>query len=74
MIDLGQGLTVEIVESSLNIRHDIYQDHIIVGAFGTDTKVVDKGDLRRIIWGLQKSDSLFGEITADILREDDAIE
>lgn len=74
MIDLGQGLIIEIVESGNGFRHDIYQDHMIVGAFGAPKMITNQVTLREVIISLRETDSLFGEITANIFGEDDANE
>lgn len=74
VVDLGGGLTVGIVSSGNNFRHDVYQDHMIIGAFGAYRVVTEKSELRGIIAGMRDSGSLFGEITASIFGEDDAVD
>lgn len=74
VIDLGSGLTVGVVSSGNSFRHDIYQDHMIIGAFGAHRVVTEKSELRGIIAGMRDNGSLFGDLTADMFGEDDVIE
>lgn len=64
IVDLGNGITVNIVPSdyeSHDYRYDIYDEEKIVGAFGLTEHLTDAKELRAIVMTMEERGALFDQ-------------